>query len=324
MAAITGIGEALLRLTPRSGETFDTASALTVHVGGTEANVCAALAHLGVTAAWISRLPATPLGRRVAVEIRGAGVDTGGVLWAPDGRVGLMIVDPGAAPRSGAAVYYRRDSAFAGIDPDDVAWDRLDGSRVVHLTGITPALGAGPRRTVERAIVEGRRRGAVITFDVNYRETLWPPGEARNVLTPFLEEADVVFIGARDADRIFEAGGEPEEVAAALRRRFRCSIVALTAGDAGAAAADGERVVRQTAYPAALVDRVGRGDAFAAGFIYGLGLLDPEAEQGRLEHALRCGAALAALKQTYPGDICRATLGDLECVLRGETGDLRR
>jgi 2-dehydro-3-deoxygluconokinase len=317
MAAVVGIGETLVRLTPTPGETLETASLCTVHVGGAEANVCAALASLGVETAWISRLPANPLGRRIAETLRGAGVNTDGVLWATDGGAGVMFLQPGAAPRAAELLYYRRDSAFAAIDAEAVRWPLLDGARVVHLTGITPALGPKPHALVVRAIAEARRRGALVSFDVNYRATLWPPSAARDTLTALLEGVDLVFVNDRDARGVFGMEGTPETVARTLRERFRCRVLVLTCGGEGAVSADGETVARRAAVPAQVVDRIGRGDAFAAGFLYGY------LARGTAE-GLRCGVALAALKQTYAGDLCRATLRDLEAVLAGWDQTLRR
>jgi len=314
---VIGIGEALVRLAPSSGEVLETAATYTVHVGGAEANVCANLARLGARTAWISRLPTNPLGRRVADTFRGFGVNTDGVLWTPQGRVGLMFVQPGAAPRAGEVLYYRVDSAFAGIDPDDVAWDLLDGAAVVHLTGITPALGAGPRRLVERAIAEAHRRRIRTSFDVNYRQTLWTPAQARDAIEPMLRGLDVVFLNERDARGVFGVEGDPETVAAVLRDRFRCAVLALTLGAAGALAHDDAGVSREPAQLTEVVDRIGRGDAFASGFLYGY--LRKDARAG-----LRYGAAMAALKQTYPGDVSHATLADVEAVLHGQSGGFRR
>jgi 2-dehydro-3-deoxygluconokinase len=288
-----------------------------VHVGGAEANVCADLAYLGVAAAWLSRLPDNPLGRRVAETVRAAGVDTTGVLWAPEGSAGLMFVQPGVAPRSGEVLYYRRHSAFAAIEADAVRWALLDGARIVHLTGITPALGERPRALVARAIVEARQRQLLVSFDVNYRATLWPASAARETLGPMLEGLDIVFVNDRDARTVFEVRGESAAVARMLRDRIRCRVLVLTCGEAGAVAADAETVLRQPAFRADVVDRIGRGDAFAAGFLYGY-------LAGGTGNGLRYGAALAALKQTYSGDICRATIRDVEAVLRGEDHSLRR
>jgi 2-dehydro-3-deoxygluconokinase len=317
MATVVGIGEAMIRLAPGAGETLESAPALRVHVGGAEANVCANLAYLGVATAWLSRLPDNPLGRRVADTIRAAGVDTSGILWASDGNAGVMFVQPGAAPRAGEVLYYRRHSAFASIEAEAVRWALLDGARILHLTGITPALGERPRDLVARAIVEARQRQLLVSFDVNYRGTLWPPAAARETLGPILDGLDIVFINDRDARTVFEMRGESGGVARMLRDRIRCRVLVLTCGEAGAVAADAETVLRQPALRAEVVDRIGRGDAFAAGFLYGY-------LAGGTGNGLRYGAALAALKQTYSGDICRATLRDVEAVLRGEDHSLRR
>ena len=316
--AVVGIGETLLRLAPQGGDTLETAAALAVHVGGAEANVCAGLAQLGVPAAWISRLPANPLGRRIATTIRGYGVNVDGVLWAAaEGRVGLMLVEPGAGLRAAEVLYYRLDSAFAGIEPDAVAWNILHGARIVHLTGITPGLGPNAARLVARAIAEARRRDVRISFDVNYRAKLWTPAAARKRIEPLLRGLDIIILNDRDASAVFGERGEPEEVARALRSRFRCGVLVLTLGALGALAVDRAGTHRANAYPTEIIDRIGRGDAFVAGFLYGY--MRRDAATG-----LRYGAAMAALKQTYRGDVCLATPEAVEAVLRGESGAFHR
>jgi 2-dehydro-3-deoxygluconokinase len=317
MPQVIGIGETLIRLAPAGDEILETAPALSVHVGGTESNVCAGLAHLGMATAWISRLPATPLGRRVAMAVRGLGVNTDGVLWAPGGRVGLMFVQPGAGPRASEVVYYRQDSAFAAIDADEVDWERLDGASVVHLTGVTPGLGPNAHRLVERAIAEARRRGVFVSFDVNYRARLWDPPTARERLGPLATGLDIVILNDRDAAAVFEERGDPEVVAQRLRDRFECGVLVLTLGAAGAVARDEAGTQRQAAYPTEIIDRIGRGDAFVAGFLYGY--LRKDSADG-----LRYGAAMAALKQTYRGDVCLATPDAVQAVLRGESGLFHR
>lgn len=317
MATVVGIGETLLRFAPTGGEILESAATCTVHVGGAESNVCADLAQLGVETAWISRLPANALGRRVAATVRSFGVNVDGVQWAPDGQAGLMFVQPGAGPRPGEVLYYRTSSAFAAIDPDAVAWDLLEGARVVHLTGITPALSERAHRLVERAIMEARRRGSQISFDVNYRAKLWAAAAARDRIEPLLAGLDLVILNDRDARTVFGADGDPERVAASLRKRFGCEVLVLTLGAAGALAKDARASLRQPAYPTEIIDRIGRGDAFAAGFLYGY------LARGTAD-GLRYGAAMAALKQTYPGDVCRATLSEVEAVIRGDSGVFHR
>lgn len=316
-ATVVGIGETLVRLAPGGGDILESAHAYSVHVGGTESNVCVNLAQLGVPTAWISRLPANSLGRRVAEAIRAFGVNTDGVIWAPEGRVGLMLVQPGVAPRAGEVIYYRHDSAFAEIDPDAVAWNLLDGSRMVHLTGITPALGERPHRLVHRAIAEARKRDIRISFDVNYRAKLWPPAAARQTIEPLVRGLDIVFVNDRDARTVFDARGEADSIVRALRERFRCGVLVLTLGAEGAVALEDAGAVRHPAFSCQIVDRIGRGDAFAAGFLYGY------LRRGTAD-GLRYGSAMAALKQTYPGDVCHTTPDEVEAVLRGEAGGFRR
>jgi 2-dehydro-3-deoxygluconokinase len=155
-----------------------------------------------------------------------------------------MFVQPGAGPRPGEVLYYRKDSAFAAIDPDSVAWDLLEGARIVHLTGITPALSERAHRLVERAITEARRRGSQISFDVNYRARLWTPAAARERIEPLLAGLDLVILNDRDARTVFDAHGDPETVAAALRRRFGCEVLVLTLGAAGALGQDAQSGMR--------------------------------------------------------------------------------
>jgi len=315
--AVVGIGETLIRLAPHGGDTLDAASTLDLHIGGAESNVCAALAHLGIPTAWISQLPANPLGRRIATTLRGYGVNVDGVIWVRDGRVGLMLVQPGAGVRAGEVLYYRLDSAFASIDPDAVAWKMLDGARVVHLTGITPALGANASRLVARAIAEARQRRVRISFDVNYRAKLWDPAAARKGIEPYLRDLDVVILNARDAATVFGERGDPAKAARTLRARFRCSVLVLTLGAKGALAVDGTGTHRRRAYQTEIIDRIGRGDAFVAGFLYGF--LTRGAALG-----LRYGTAMAALKQTYRGDVCLTTPQAVDALLRGESGAFHR
>jgi 2-dehydro-3-deoxygluconokinase len=317
LATVVGIGETLIRLAPDGGDTLETAPTLTVHVGGAESNVCAALARLGIPTAWISRLPSNALGRRVAATIRGLGVNVDGVLWAPGGCVALMLVEPGGGPRASEVVYYRRDSAFAAIDPDAVRWDLLDDARVVHLTGITPALGPNAAQLVRRAIAEARDRRIRVSFDVNYRAKLWEPAAAREAIEPLLRGVDIAILNDRDAAAVFDERGEPAAVAKRLRARFECGVLVLTLGGSGALAVDTDGTHREPAHPTEIIDRIGRGDAFAAGFLYGC-------LAGGTAEGLRYGAAMAALKQTYRGDVCLATLEDVQAALRGESGTFHR
>src|SRR5262245_48041121 len=179
---LIGIGEVLLRLSMPSPTRFETARHLDVQLGGAEANVMAAGARLGLRTAWISAVPDNAWGLRVRRELGGHGVDCRYVVTKADARMGVYFVEHGAPPRPPRLPYARRDSAFARLHPEDIDGGPARRARLVHLTGITPALGATPRALVERAL----REAALVSFDVNYRATLWAPEEARAFLSNVL------------------------------------------------------------------------------------------------------------------------------------------
>ncbi len=312
------IGETMLRFTPERGRSLEGSDLWSVLAAGAESNVAVALARLGVPVGWVSRLPTSPLGLKVAGAVRLHGVDTSRVIWAEQGRQGLYFLDPGAVPRPAVITYDRAGSAMAQVDPEEVDWDYVRGARVVHLTGITPALGEGPHRLVRRTITEVHAAGGLVSFDVNYRSGLWRPEAARSALEPILGEVDLLIMSRGDFHLLFpEAAGGDEAALRYLSARFEPSVAVLTCGEEGALSLEDGVLERRPAVRAVEVDRVGRGDAFAAGFLHGyLG--------GGIPLALEHGTALAALKMTYPGDLCWATLEDLQSVLAGTAAGIVR
>lgn len=311
------IGESMLRLTPVDGSPLERAGRLDVDVAGAESNVAVAFARLGHRAAWVSRLPKTALGRLVASRIGEHGVDLSRVLWADRGsRLGIYYFESKIPPRPGRVIYDRADSAFARIDPDEVDWDFVGSARRLHLTGITPALGPACRELVERALEVARRRGQAVSFDLNYRTTLWEPQTAAPALTDLLKGVGLLFASSRDARSLFGLDGTGEQQAAELARRLRVQLVVVTCAENGAAAWDG-RGHRVQAFRSVEVDRIGRGDAFVAGFLHRIG-------EGNTDEALRYGSALAALKQTYRGDFVWATPDELEAVVRSDEHEVER
>jgi 2-dehydro-3-deoxygluconokinase len=300
---LVALGETMLRLSTDSP--LDRSGSLDVHVAGSESNVAVALAQLGWETAWFSALPSTPLGRRVADELRGAGVDVSAVRWAddPDARMGLFFVEHAPPPRRTSVWYDRAGSAASKLGPGDLDPDLLEGAAYALVSGITTGLGAGPRALALRFVDEARARGAKVCVDVNYRAKLWSADEAAPVIAELVADADVVVCGAHDADVVWGIGGDRRDAVVHLRRTRApaAELVVLTTGSDGAVAslADGT-VVEQPAYPTTVVDRVGAGDAFVAGLLWGL------EEHGGSE-ALRAGALAAALKCTMRGDLLLIT-----------------
>jgi 2-dehydro-3-deoxygluconokinase len=309
----------MLRLSPPASGRLEEAASLDVHVAGAELNVAVALASLGVSASWISALPDSPLGRRVLREARAAGVDTQHVELR-DGRMGLFFIEFGSEPRPTSVWYDRERSAFRALgDIDAVA---LEGARYAVVSGVTPALGAAGRALTERFAGLAREAGAKLCVDVNHRTRLWSGEEARSALAPLVAQAEVVICSRNDAAEVFGiVGAEPDEVIADLMREHaeRAELVVLTLGPAGALGTErGGAPVRQAAYPGAVRDRVGGGDAFVAGLLWGL------LEDAGLRESLARGAALAALKRTVAGDLARFTRDEVLAVVANPQASLLR
>lgn len=307
MHDVVTLGEAMLRLSAPPGWALENAAQFHVHVGGAEANVAITLARLGLRAGWISRLVDDPLGRRIAGAIRGQGVDISTVSWTTEGRTGLYFLEPGVPPRPGRVIYDRRGSAMAGLLPDEVDWAYVRNARCIHLTGITPALSETCLAVTARALREARDAGIPISFDVNYRASLWSPAQAAQALAGLLPGVSLLLCSARDASRVFDTPTDGEGAARELARLFRAPLVVLTLGEEGALAWQDGQILRQPAYRGAPLDPVGRGDAFAAGVLAGY-------LAGNLPMGLRFGAALAMVCQTYLGDVGWFPRADLELL----------
>jgi len=317
---LVGLGEVMLRLAARPPQRLEQAAELDVQIGGTEANVAAACARLGLRTAVISALPSEHAwGDRTVRELTGHGVDCRGVLRRPGQRMGLYFIEYGMAPRPVRILYDRRDSAFSRLVPEDVDWALVRSARLVHLTGVTAALGGNLRDVVRRAIAEAVGAGVPVSFDVNYRSRLWSPKEARDFLGEILPRVRHLFIGADDAATVFELEGSPERVLEGLSGLAPAATIALTLGEAGAAVLTASGIHRPARrYVVSVVDRVGAGDAFAAGFLWAT-LIGRDAQQ-----AVDAATALAALKCTIWGDVPIVSRAELEELLATDSTEIRR
>ncbi len=305
------LGEAMLRLWVPAGERLEDAPAYQVGVAGSEANVAIAVARAGLSVAWLSRLPESALGKRAAREIAGHGVDVSHVVWDETRRMGTYFVELSVPPRPVSVVYDRAGSAAAALHPDDVAWTIVESARAVHLTGITPALSSEARLTTMETARRAREAGAAVIIDVNYRSRLWPPSEAAAVIGDLCKMATTVIVTAEDARDLFDASGPASQVAAVLRQTTGADAVIVTQGAEGAAWDALGDVGAAPAHPAEVIDRIGAGDAFAAGVI--LGLLD-----GDIAAGVKRGLAMAALKLGIRGDQFIASQAEIETLLDGD------
>lgn len=317
---LVGIGEVMLRLAAPPPQRLEQTGSLDVQIGGAEANVAAACARLGLRTALISALPADNVwAERTVRELARHGVDAAGVLRRPDSRMGVYFLEYGAAPRPVRVLYDRRGSAFSRLVPEEVDWSLVRAARLLHVTGVTAALGDGPRAVVRRAVEEADGAGVPVSLDVNYRSRLWSPAAAREFLSEALPRASFVFVGADDAETVFGLAGPPDSVLAGLRALAPRATLALTLGEIGSAVLAGDTIHRPSKrYTVSVVDRVGAGDAYAAGFLWASLAGDGP------QRATDVATALAALKCTMWGDVCLAGRAEVEELLARDSAEIRR
>jgi 2-dehydro-3-deoxygluconokinase len=335
MAAVACFGELLLRLTAPGRELLLQRPHLDVHIGGAEANVAIGLASLGHATKVVSTVPDNALGQAAIGYLRRHGVDTSGIATAA-GRMGLYFLAQGAGLRASEIVYDREASSFARVRAGDFDWDRLlDGVDLLHMSGITPALGPQSAEAAVTAAEAAERLGVTISFDGNYRAQLWERWESnpREILTRLVSKAEIMFGNHRDISLLlgtsFSGDGpdrrrEASEAAFAAFPKLR--MIASTARHIEDA--DRHRISARVDTPegtaqteevvvAGIIDRIGAGDALAAGILHGLRL-------GRdLEWTVRSGLAVTALKHSLPGDASLFAPRDIDAFLSGEL-DVRR
>ncbi len=313
---VTSLGEMLVRLSVPTGQRLETAQRLDVYPAGAEANVVSLLARLGHRTCWNGALPLNPLGRLAANALRQAGVDMTGVLWSEIGRMGTYYVEFGAPPRGIQVTYDRANSCITQLGPDDIDWGSLLDTRLIHLTGITPALSRSCREIISDVLLRARGRGVPVSFDVNYRQKLWTATEARATLLPFLQQSEIVFCSARDAENVFGCSGSMQEVAQGLLDQCAARFVVVTFGERGAMLWDGMGWQHEAAVPTQILDRLGAGDALAAGILNGW-------LKGDIAAGLRSGVILAALALSQFGDMVITNESELLALTQGSSTLLR-
>jgi 2-dehydro-3-deoxygluconokinase len=327
MKKVVTFGEVMMRLTPCANDRVEQATSFDAHLGGSEYNVAAGLCALGHSALFVTKLPDNPLGRWAERSIRANGVELLTDTFTPEGRLGIYFLEKGASPRPNKVTYDRAGSAFSltGVGFD---WDIiLADADWFHVSGITPALGANLVKETSRAIGVAKVRGVPVSIDLNYRTKLWSPHEARAALEPFIKQAKVLISTEEDLGRVFDIeASTPEEYAVRAWERFGIEVVAVTLRETptvlrnrwGGCAYGQDGFIQSTMYDVEVIDRVGAGDAFTAGFI--AGMLD-----GDMKHAPELAAAFSAIKQTIPGDVCLASRAEVEALIKsGGAGRIQR
>jgi 2-dehydro-3-deoxygluconokinase len=335
MFDVVTFGEAMIRLAPPHFQRLEQTTSLDVQVGGGELNVAVGVSRLGLKSTWVSCLPKNPLGRLMENRVRQAGVDTSNLVWAAGGRMGLYFVEFGAAPRASSVLYDRAHSAISAIQPGEVDWKKIfQGAKWFHTSGITPALSDSAAVVTLEALEAARQAGLTVSYDLNYRGKLWSPEKAQAVQEPMMQYVDVLITTEEDTSVVFKikAEGRTDEkgftavsaesykdVARRLHEKLQFKAVAITVREnplvwrntwTAIAYAEG-KFYDDVKYDLEIVDRIGGGDSFSAGFIYG------RLVKNSYEAAIRYGNAFSALKHSTPGDFNWATLQEVESLLKG-------
>jgi 2-dehydro-3-deoxygluconokinase len=312
---VVTLGETMVLLLAEQSGPMREATTFRRHIAGAESNLAIGLSRLGQTAGWFSRVGDDEFGRAVVFRIRGEGVDTSHVLHDPLAPTGMVVRERREAGPIDQ-VYYRRGSAASRMSASDLDPAYLRDARFLHLTGITPALSASCRETVFAAAEIGRAAGVTVVLDPNYRSKLWDPTEARSVMRDLAARCDLLLPGMDEAELL--TGESDPEVAARQLAKLGPGLVVVKLGADGALALTEDEIIRVPGTPLErVVDPVGAGDAFAAGFL--AALLRSFTTDAALRLANRCGA----LAMTSPGDMESLPRWE-EVASESTTSDVRR
>jgi 2-dehydro-3-deoxygluconokinase len=289
---VVTFGETMALLMPTSSKGIERTSQMEKLFGGAESNVAIGLARLGQSVGWFGKLGKDPLGNAILKSIRGEGVDTSRARFSDDGPTGLMLRENVSGRTS--VYYYRRLSAMSTMRADELDPSYISGARILHITGITPALSESCRATVQEAIRRARENGVKICFDPNLRLKLWNIDQAREVLLPIAEAADYFLPGLDELKLLYET----EDFDEIISRLHKLSAVSIVKGGDNETYLVQDGTVTAVPYFKAeqVVDTVGAGDGFCAGFITGVlkGFSNQE--------AVRLGNLLGSLVVQAEGD----------------------
>lgn len=333
-------GELLLRLNAEGFSRLIQCDRFQVYYTGAEANVGASLVNWGYDALVVSRVPAHEIGQSCVNFLRRYGLDTRQIQRAGD-RLGLFYVENGASQRQSKVIYDRRDSAFTTFSDEGLDWDQLfAGRRWFHFAGTAPAVAERLVPVLKRATAAARRQGATVSCDLNFRRKLWTPAQAQRTMTELMEGVDVLICNEEDAEMVFGIkarntdvhGGRLsregyEDVARQLQARFGFSRVAITLRESISASvndwsallyADGVAAFSRK-YHIQIVDRIGGGDSFAAGLIYG------QCEGWSVQDTVEFAVAASCLKHSIPGDFNLVSKEEVATLLAGDgSGRIQR
>ena len=335
MMKVITFGEIMLRLSPPGYDRFAQASTFDASFGGGEANVAVSLANYGLDSFYVTKLPENEIGQHAINDLRRLGVRTDYIVRGGD-RIGIYFLETGASQRPSKVIYDRAHSSVSEMKPDEVDWAIVfQGATWFHWTGITPAISKDGRACVGAACRAAVQTGVTVSCDLNFRKKLWTEKEAQSVMNPLMEYVDVCIANEEDAQKSLGLDASDTDVEAAhldetsyfaltrrLKERYGFRAVAITLRESFSASRNGWSAVmlddkqctdpyRSKRYDITLVDRVGGGDAFSGGLIYGL------LKKSDTRAAMEFAVAASCLKQTIPGDFNMMSTAEVERLAGG-------
>lgn len=337
---VVTFGEIMLRLSTPGFERFIQSNTFDLVYGGGEANVAVSLANYGLNSYFVSKLPKHEIGQSAVNSLRNYGVNTDLILRGGD-RIGIYFLETGASQRASKVIYDRANSAISQAASSEFDWDAIfEGKNWFHWTGITPALGENAQQAVRDACVSAKKHGLKISCDLNFRKKMWSEKEAQTVMNPLMQYVDVCIANEEDAEKSLGMKADQTNIeeaelneqgyfnlAKTLKSKYNFETVAITLRESYSASRNGWSALlhdendcvkpyRSKQYDIQIVDRVGGGDSFAGGLIYGL------LNKANTKEALNFAVAASCLKQTISGDFNLVSIEEVEKIL--QSGGSRR
>ncbi len=317
-------GEIMMRLSTPGFARFTQVDSFNVLYAGSEANVASSLSHFGISAAHVTRFPNNDLGQAATQTLQRYGVDTQFIIYGPE-RMGVYFLENGSMHRASRIVYDRFNSAFAHIKPGMIDWENiLKDASWFHWTGITPAISQGAADVCYEAIQVARKNNITVSGDINYRRNLWQYGKtAREIMPALIESTDVIVSGIADMENCVGISGGTFDAACASFKKSYPNIKKVATTERNSISSshnklkgvlwNGKQLFQSKEYDLThIVDRVGAGDAFMAGLIYGM--INKKDDASTIEFATAAGA----FKHSVEGDVNVASAEEIETLVKGE------
>ena len=335
MSGVVTFGEVMLRLATQRRERFTQTRDFEVTYGGGECNVAVSLANFGVPATFVSSVPANDIGQACINYVRQFGVDVSKIIRTGD-RLGIYYLESGASMRASKVIYDRAGSSISTVKPNTFDWEEIFSEKDwFHFTGITPAISESAAATCEEAIEVASALGLTVSVDMNYRKNLWSPEKAQSTMKPLMKFIDVAIGNEEDAEKCLGISAEgvdvtsgeidPDAYTTVIKRlvdEYGFKKVGITLRESisaddnnwSAMYFDGKKIHTGKKYPVRIVDRVGGGDSFSAGVIFG-NLKSNWTSQDILDFAVAC----SALSHTFHGDFNLVDEKEVMSIVGGDT-----